>query len=117
MQENVSVCTRAQQEEIRIQNFNRLLDRVATAERLLSEFADVYAEVPLRGSMIAPGYKLWRDYHEWTGCHMILTDHGWENGAEKASYEEMASAEELPLSCYIHDEVNAPEAGTATVAD
>jgi hypothetical protein len=109
MQENVSVCTREESREIGHRLYNQLLDRVEKAERLLSEFAAVYAEVPLRGSMIAPGYKLWRDYHEWTGCHMILTDHGWENGAEKASYEERASAEELPLSCFIHDEVNAPE--------
>jgi hypothetical protein len=79
-----------------------------TPSSLLDRFVEVYGEVPLSGSMIGPGLKLWHDYYEWTGDHMILTDEGWEPGEVKASYEEMAEAEGLPLSSFITDEVNAP---------
>jgi hypothetical protein len=80
-----------------------------TPSSLLDRFVEVYGEVPLRGSMIGPGVKLWRDYYEWTGEHMILTDEGWEPGEVKQSYVDMAEAEGLPLSSFIQDEVNAPK--------
>lgn len=79
-----------------------------TPSSLLGRFIEVYGEVPLQGSMVGPGMKLWRDYYEWAGEHAILTDEGWEPGECKQSYVEMAEAEGLPLSCFIHDEVNAP---------
>ena len=72
------------------------------AEALLDRFVDVYGETALRGSMIADGRALWRDYYEWTGDHMILTDEGWERGEVKESY--LASGD----SDAIIDEVNAP---------
>ena len=69
---------------------------------------ELHGDTPLQGAQIGPGMKLFRDYHEFTGRHAILTEEGWEPGSAKAIYEEMAAAEELPISCFIHDEVNAP---------
>src|SRR5689334_20267287 len=57
-----------------------------TPMSLLERFVDLYGETPLAGSMIEPGRKLWRDYYEFTGNHMILTDEGWEDGEVKQSY-------------------------------
>lgn len=53
---------------------------------LLERFVDLYGETPLAGAMIEPGRKLWRDYYEFMGEHMILTDEGWEPGEVKQSY-------------------------------
>jgi hypothetical protein len=69
---------------------------------LLEKFVDLYGEVPLEGSMIGPGLTLWREYYEFIGEHMILTDEGWESGEMKQSYLD----EYGPKS--ILNEVNAP---------
>ena len=82
---------------------------IKTATALLDRFVELYGEVPLEGTMIGTGLKLWRDFYEWTGDHMILTDDGWEPGEAKEIYEQMAADEELPISTLIHDEVNAPK--------
>lgn len=71
---------------------------------LLDRFAELYGEVPLVGSMIKPGHKLWRDFYKHTGDHMILTDEGWEPGAVKQSYIDEVGPEA------IQDEVNATSA-------
>jgi len=76
-------------------------------EDLLDRFVDLYGEVLLEGSMIEPGMKLWRDYHEWSGEHMILTEEGWESGSGKAAYIDMLKPGEK-ISDVILDEVNAP---------
>jgi hypothetical protein len=78
-------------------------------EDLLDRFVEVYGEVPLRGSMIEPGLRLWRDYYEWTGDHMFLTDEGWEPGEVKQSYLDHLEPGE-PASSVILDEVNASDA-------
>lgn len=72
------------------------------ATKLLDRFVRLYGESPLVGSMIEPGMKLWRDYYEYTGEHMILTDEGWEPGSVKKSYIDEFGPEA------ILDEVNAP---------
>lgn len=74
-----------------------------TARSLLERFVDLYSEAPIPSSMIEIGRKLWRDYYEFSGLHMILTDEGWEPGEIKQSY-----LDDDPDS--ILDEVNAPEA-------
>lgn len=71
---------------------------------LLGRFAELYGEVPLLGSMVDQGRKLWRDFYEYTGDHMILTDEGWEPGEVKQSYIDEVGPEA------IQDEVNAPSA-------
>lgn len=71
---------------------------------LLDRFAELYGEVPLVGSMIKPGRKLWRDFYEHTGDHMILTDDGWEPGEVKQLYIDEVGPEA------IQDEVNTPSA-------
>jgi hypothetical protein len=86
----------------------RLPEHSKQAVELLERFAEVYGEAPLRGSMIEPGRKLWRNYYEWTGEHMILVDGGWEPGEGKAGYEQMAKDESVALSSLILDEVNSP---------
>jgi hypothetical protein len=78
------------------------------AENLLDRFAEVYGEVPLEGAMIAPGNELWRDYYEWTGDHMILTDEGWEPGELKQEFIDSLEGDET-IDDIILDEVNAPE--------
>ncbi|HXF12252.1 MAG TPA: hypothetical protein VN517_03805 [Terriglobales bacterium] len=69
---------------------------------LLDRFVELYGEVPLAGTMIAPGHQLWRDYYEFCGDHMIRTDEGWEPGEVKQPY--MDSDPDAIL-----DEVNAPQ--------
>lgn len=77
----------------------RLPEHAKKAVELLDKFVEVYGETPLGGSMIEPGLKLWRDYYEWTGDHMVLTEEGWERAKDiEASDEEIE----------IFDEVNAP---------
>lgn len=44
-------------------------------------------------------HEFWRDYFDFTGEHMVLTDEGWEPGEVKQSYG--------PDD--IHEELNAPE--------
>src|SRR6266702_2725974 len=83
-----------------------VLTEKVTPMGLLERFVELYGEVPLEGSMIGPGLNLWRDYYEFTGDHMILTEEGWELGKIKQSYAEMAKIEGLPVSDYILDEVN-----------
>jgi len=80
-----------------------------TPSSLLERFVELYCDAPISGSMARRGLKLWRDYYEWTGEHMILTDESWEPGEVKQSYVEMAEAEGLPMSSFIQDEVNAPK--------
>jgi hypothetical protein len=70
---------------------------------LLQRFAELYGEVPLTRERIEPGRKLWRDYYESTGEHMILTDEGWEPGEVKESYIDEIGPEA------ILDEVNCPD--------
>lgn len=73
-----------------------------TPSSLLERFVELYGETPLSGSMIAPGRKLWRDYYEFMGDHMILTDEGWEPGSAKRSYLDEVGSDA------ILDEVNCP---------
>jgi hypothetical protein len=77
-----------------------LLSDYKAATDLLERFADLYGEVALCGAMIGPGRKLWREYYDYLGEHMILTDEGWESGESKAQY--------LIGGVDIYDEVNAP---------
>jgi hypothetical protein len=79
-----------------------VLSEKTTPSSLLERFVDIYGEVPLSGAMIEPGLKLWRDYYEWTGNHMILTDEGWEPGEGKQAYIDNCGPN------VIIDEVNAP---------
>jgi hypothetical protein len=79
-----------------------------TPMTLLERFVELYGEVPLEGSMINPGMKLWRDYYVFSGDHMILTEDGWEPGSVRQSYIEMANLEGLPITDFILDEVNPP---------
>lgn len=79
-------------------------------EKLLTEFAEIYAESSLPPSEHERGFRVWRSYLEHTGKHMIHTEEGWEDGQAKQCYVEIAGAEGVPLSEFILDEVNAPEA-------
>lgn len=87
--------------------------QIAQLTNLLDRFVAVYGEVPLEGEMIAPGLKLWHDYYEWSGDHMILTDEGWETGEAKQSYVDLAKDEGQVLSDFILDEVNTPSEVTS----
>lgn len=68
---------------------------------LLERFSELYGETQLSGSMIKPGHNLWREYHEYSGDHLILTDEGWEPGESKVQY--------LHDGGEIYDEANAPD--------
>jgi hypothetical protein len=83
-------------------------NQLKAAESLIDGFVNVYGEFHLTRNTIAPGMKLWRDYYEWTGDHMILTDEGWEPGEQKQSYIDQAASEGCDLGDFIQDEVNAP---------
>jgi hypothetical protein len=73
--------------------------RERDAVDLLERFADTYGDVPLPS---VTGPKLWRDFYEFSGDHMILTDEGWEPGSAKQSYIDEGYED------FIHDEVNSP---------
>lgn len=77
-------------------------------EKLLEEFAKVYAESTISPEYHERAYKMWRAFLEQSGKHMIRTDEGWEDGQAKAIYVEISDSEGLPLSELILDEVNAP---------
>lgn len=76
------------------------------ATELLEGFVDLYGEVGLRGSMIEPGMKLWREYWIYSGQHMILTDEGWENADDTLESYMESLDEGQPVSDVVHDEVN-----------
>lgn len=85
------------------------MEKKFCAEDILERFVYLYGEVSLEGSMIQPGLKLWKDYYEYSGSHMILTDEGGESGDSKPSYVELADGEGQLLSDFILDEVNSPK--------
>jgi hypothetical protein len=72
---------------------------MTTAEELLERLVDLYGEIPVSGHSIKEARKLWRDYWEYSGEHMIMLDEGWISAAEKDMYD----PEE------ILDEINAPK--------
>jgi hypothetical protein len=81
-------------------------DSMRRAEELLEKFVDLYGEVPLSGSMIQPGLKLWRDYWIYSTQHMILTDEGWEPGDDALDvYMENLEPGDS-IKDIVHDEVN-----------
>lgn len=75
---------------------------------LLQRFADMYGDVPLSGEMSDIGMKLWRDYYEFMGIHVIRTDEGWESGEAKEHYVQLCKKEGTRVEDCILDEVNAP---------
>jgi len=75
-----------------------------TAEALLDRFAELYGETP----MPPAAGQLWRDYFEFSGKHMILTDEGWESGGLKEEYLEEWKNNSSRWTNPILDEVNAP---------
>jgi hypothetical protein len=92
-----------------IEHVTGLISKRLTPASLLRRFVEIYGDVPLVGSSIDPGRQLWRDYYEWSGEHMILTEDGWESAESKQSYEALAASQGVPLSDFIQDEVNAPQ--------
>jgi hypothetical protein len=72
---------------------------MTAAEDLLERFVDLYGEIPVSGSSIKTARKLWRDYWEYSGEHMIMLDEGWISAIDRGMY----TPEE------ILDEVNAPK--------
>lgn len=74
-----------------------------TAEALLERFVEMYGEIALPLAAIQDDPNLWRDYYDYSGNHMILTDEGWEPGEAKQSYIDEGHAGE------IIDEVNTPK--------
>lgn len=76
--------------------------RLSTATALLTRVEALYSEV-----RIVEDLGFWRDYYRFTGCHMILTDEGWESGSAKQSY--LDDWKGVPhCSNPILEEVNAP---------
>lgn len=78
------------------------------AINLLQRFADMYGDVPLSGEMSNIGVKLWRDYYEFMGIHMIRTDEGWDYGEAKEHYIQLCKKDGTRVEDCILDEVNAP---------
>jgi hypothetical protein len=86
----------------------QLAQSTVKLEGIIDQFVNVYGEVAVPSILMKEAAQLWREYYEWSGNHMILTEEGWEPGDAKESYTALALEEDRDISNYITDEVNAP---------
>lgn len=80
-------------------------EKLEISEALLKRFADACTDRKLHDE------TLWKDYFQYTGQHMILTDEGWYGGEMKQSYiDEIANGNwgDATLDEFVFDEINAP---------